>query len=45
MIEENVVASTGVSYSVTKEDIINSIRSAGFGPAQRDTYYNIVKEF
>lgn len=45
MIEENVVASAGVSYSVSKNDIINSIRSAGFKPAQRDTYYNIIKEY
>ncbi len=45
MIEENVVASTGVSYSVTKEDIINAIRGAGFEPAQRDTCYNIIRKF
>lgn len=45
MIEENVVASTGVSYRVTKNDIINAIRSAGFLPAQRDTYYNLLKKF
>ncbi len=45
MIEENVVASTGVSYSVTKEDIINAIRSAGFIPAQRDTHYNLLRFF
>ncbi|MBA4371456.1 MAG: dehypoxanthine futalosine cyclase [Thermodesulfovibrio sp.] len=45
MIEENVVASTGVSYRVTKEDIINGIKSAGFKPAQRDTAYNILRTF
>jgi len=45
MIEENVVASTGVSYRVSKEDIINSIRSSGFKPAQRDTHYNLLKKF
>jgi cyclic dehypoxanthinyl futalosine synthase len=45
MIEENVVASTGVSYSVTRGDIINAIRATGFVPAQRDTYYNIIREF
>jgi cyclic dehypoxanthinyl futalosine synthase len=45
MIEENVVAAAGVSYRVSKEDIISSIRSAGFRPAQRDTYYNILREF
>ncbi len=45
MIEENVVASTGVTYKVSKEDIINAIKSAGFLPAQRDTYYNLLKRF
>ncbi len=45
MIEENVVASTGVRYSVSKGDIINAIRNAGFKPAQRDTYYKIIKFF
>jgi cyclic dehypoxanthinyl futalosine synthase len=45
MIEENVVAAAGVSYRVLKEDIITSIRSAGFRPAQRDTYYNLLREF
>ncbi|MHB8880364.1 MAG: CofH family radical SAM protein [Thermodesulfovibrionales bacterium] len=45
MIEENVVASTGVSYRVTKDDIINAIRSAGFIPAQRDTCYTVLKRY
>lgn len=45
MIEENVVKAAGVSYAVSKNDIIRAIRSAGFKPAQRDTYYNILKEF
>ena len=45
MIEENVVKAAGVSYMVSKDDIIQAIRSAGFRPAQRDTYYNILKEF
>lgn len=45
MIEENVVASTGVNYTVSKGDIINAIKAAGFNPAQRDTYYNILREF
>lgn len=45
MIEENVVASTGVSYSVSKDEIINAVRSAGFRPAQRDTYYNILRNW
>jgi cyclic dehypoxanthinyl futalosine synthase len=45
MIEENVVASTGVSYQVSKDDIINAINSAGFKPAQRDTHYTVLKKF
>jgi len=43
MIEENVVASAGVSYSVSMNDIISAIRSAGFLPVQRDTYYNFLR--
>ena len=45
MIEENVVASTGVSYRVSMEDIINSIRAAGFAPCQRDTVYRIIRRY
>ena len=45
MIEENVVASAGVSYRVSKEDIIRAIKNAGFTPVQRDTYYNIIGKF
>ncbi len=43
MIEENVVRAAGVSYRVSKEDIIEAIKSAGFKAAQRNTYYNITK--
>ncbi|MBF0520133.1 MAG: dehypoxanthine futalosine cyclase [Nitrospirae bacterium] len=45
MIEENVVRAAGVTYTVTKNDIINAVKSAGFSPAQRDTYYNVIKRF
>lgn len=45
MLEENVVRAAGVSYRVTMEEIIDAIRSAGFRPAQRDTYYNILRFF
>lgn len=45
MLEENVVRATGVSYRVTLEEIIEAIRSAGFRPAQRDTYYNVLRLF
>ncbi|HWR89404.1 MAG TPA: cyclic dehypoxanthinyl futalosine synthase [Dissulfurispiraceae bacterium] len=43
MIEENVVRAAGVTYRVTKDDIIGAIRSAGFTPAQRDTTYTIIE--
>jgi cyclic dehypoxanthinyl futalosine synthase len=45
MIEENVVASTGVKYRVSKEDIIKAIHNTGFKPAQRNTYYEILRYF
>ncbi len=44
MIEENVVTSTGLKVSYPRpEKMADIIRKAGFKPAQRDTYYNIVK--
>jgi cyclic dehypoxanthinyl futalosine synthase len=45
MIEENVVAAAGLHYRVSKEDIVAAIKSAGFRAAQRDTYYNILREY
>ena len=45
MIEENVVASTGESYRVSRDDILDAIRAAGFRPAQRDTCYNVIRRF
>ena len=44
MLEENVVAAAGVTYRVTVDDIIGAIKSSGFKPAQRDMYYNIIKQ-
>ncbi len=45
MIEENVVASTGVKYMVSVNDIINAVKTAGFKTAQRDMYYNIIRRY
>ncbi len=46
MMEENVISSTNYKVSIPKvQDMADAIRSAGFIPAQRDTYYNIVKVF
>jgi len=42
MIEENVVAAAGVSFRMTREEIVNIIKDAGYVPAQRDTCYNIL---
>jgi cyclic dehypoxanthinyl futalosine synthase len=45
MIEENVVRAAGVSYRVSKEDIIQAIKRAGFRAAQRDTNYGLLRYF
>lgn len=39
MIEENVVAAAGVSYSMSRADIHKVIRAAGFKPVQRTMNY------
>jgi len=38
MIEENVVAAAGVSFRMTEEEIVATIRDAGFAPARREDY-------
>jgi len=38
MIEENVVAAAGVSFRMTEEEIVSTIRDAGFTPARREAY-------
>ena len=44
MIEENVVSSTSFRVHIPKvEEMVRAIREAGFRPAQRDTYYRIVR--
>ena len=45
MLEENVVAATGVKNSMERGDIVFLIKDAGFIPAQRDTKYTIIKAF
>ncbi|WP_457624120.1 cyclic dehypoxanthinyl futalosine synthase [Persephonella sp.] len=46
MIEENVVASTGWKVAAPRpEKMADIIRKAGFKPAQRDTYYNIIRYY
>jgi cyclic dehypoxanthinyl futalosine synthase len=43
MIEENVVAAAGISFRMTRQEIVHLIRDAGYVAAQRDTRYNILK--
>ncbi|HEY5764985.1 MAG TPA: cyclic dehypoxanthinyl futalosine synthase [Candidatus Deferrimicrobiaceae bacterium] len=38
MIEENVVAAAGVSFRMSEEEIVATIRDAGFVPARREAY-------
>lgn len=45
MIEENVIASTGVRNIITQDELIKVIKDAGFIPAQRNTLYEIIKIF
>lgn len=45
MIEENVVSSAGVSHKVSKAEMIRAIKDAGFRPAQRNTYYSVIRRF
>ncbi len=42
MIEENVVAAAGVSFSLSREEIHKIIRAAGFEPRQRTMTYEYV---
>lgn len=44
MIEENVVAAAGVTFRMTRQEIVNLIQDAGYVPAQRDTRYNILNK-
>ena len=45
MIEENVVAATGLQVQANRDDLVHAIRGAGFTPAQRRTDYTVVKTF
>src|SRR5574337_1868784 len=40
MIEENVVAAAGITFRMTRQEIVHLIADAGYIPAQRDTRYN-----
>lgn len=45
MLEENVVRAAGVTYRVPLDDIVRFIRDAGYTPAQRTTFYQVVREY
>jgi cyclic dehypoxanthinyl futalosine synthase len=45
MMEENVVASAGVTNSMNQDEMIRLIRDIGENPAKRDTAYNILERF
>jgi cyclic dehypoxanthinyl futalosine synthase len=45
MIEENVVAATGVRTRANSGDLVHVIQEAGFTPAQRRTDYSLVRVF
>ncbi len=42
MIEENVVASTGVDFMLPEAELRRLISTAGFEPRQRDCYYHLL---
>jgi cyclic dehypoxanthinyl futalosine synthase len=43
MMEENVVSAAGTTYKLEEREICRLIRDAGWVPAQRDQYYNVLK--
>ncbi|HLA80512.1 MAG TPA: cyclic dehypoxanthinyl futalosine synthase [Thermoleophilia bacterium] len=43
MIEENVVAATGLRVTANRDDLVHAIRMAGFVPAQRRTDYSLIE--
>jgi cyclic dehypoxanthinyl futalosine synthase len=42
MIEENVVAATGVSYQLSEKEIRRIITDAGYEPARRNMAYEFI---
>lgn len=47
VVEEKITHSAGAitSEEMTKEEIINLIKKAGKNPVERDTLYNVIKEY
>jgi len=45
MLEENVVAAAGVDFRMSRDEIIELARVAGFRPVRRTTTYGILEEY
>ncbi len=45
LYDENVLGCAENKLRATIGELVHMIRSAGFNPAQRDTFYNILKEY
>ncbi len=45
MLEENVVAAAGVDFRLSREEIVDLARGAGFRPVRRTTTYDIIEEY
>lgn len=45
LVEENVLLQAGHERSTTEAKVKTIIRRAGFTPAQRDSYYNVLRTF
>ncbi|HVL87051.1 MAG TPA: cyclic dehypoxanthinyl futalosine synthase [Candidatus Thermoplasmatota archaeon] len=45
LMEENVISAAGTVFSMTPRDACRLIRAAGHAPAQRDTYYSILRRW
>ncbi len=45
MLEENVVAAAGVDFRMSREEIIDLSRSAGFTPVRRTTGYDVLETY
>jgi 2-iminoacetate synthase ThiH len=43
MMEEYVVSAAGTTYKLSEREICRLIRDAGWVPAQRDQYYNVLR--
>lgn len=45
LMEENVVSATGVTFWTDLDEVLRLIKEAGFVPAQRNTYYKILRRY